>query len=180
MGGAIVLELASKHAKEVSAVIGLEAASKVEGRFSDWTVMPDVDGSVVAASWTYGLMAPQSPEVCRREVWWHYGQGGPGVYRGDTYFYSVDWDLRGREEEIDVPNCPVYLLTGEYDHACTPEETAETAGGHTAARSSRGCVVSDISRWRRTTRASRSTCCRSSASWRTQTRARKPNRRGTS
>jgi pimeloyl-ACP methyl ester carboxylesterase len=75
MGGAIVLELARKHAGEVGAVIGLEAASKVEGRFSDWTVMPDVDGSVVAAWWIYGLMTPQSPEVCRREVWWHYGQG---------------------------------------------------------------------------------------------------------
>ena len=61
MGGAVVLELASRHATEVSAVIGLEAAGKIEGRFSDWTVMPDVDGSVGAASWTYGLMAPQSP-----------------------------------------------------------------------------------------------------------------------
>jgi pimeloyl-ACP methyl ester carboxylesterase len=137
MGGAIVLELASKHAEDVGAVIGLEAASKVEGRFSDWTVMPDVDGSVVAASWTYGLMAPQSPEVCRREVWWHYGQGGPGVYRGDTYFYSVDWDLRGREEEIDVSECPVYLLTGEYDHACSAGETKETAGAIRGARFTR-------------------------------------------
>ena len=137
MGGAIVLELARKHAEDVGAVIGLEAASKVEGRFSDWTVMPDVDGSVVAASWTYGLMAPQSPEVCRREVWWHYGQGGPGVYRGDTYFYSVDWDLRGREEEIDVSECPVYLLTGEYDHACSAGETKETAGAIRGARFTR-------------------------------------------
>ena len=137
MGGAIVLELARKHAGEVGAVIGLEAASKVEGRFSDWTVMPDVDGSVVAASWTYGLMAPQSPEVCRREVWWHYGQGGPGVYRGDTYFYSVDWDLRGREEQIDTSQCPVYLLTGEYDHACSAWETEETAGAIHGARFTR-------------------------------------------
>ena len=109
MGGAVVLELASRHATEVSAVIGLEAAGKIEGRFSDWTVMPDVDGSVGAASWTYGLMAPQSPEAARREVWWTYAQGGPGVYRGDTYFYSVDWDLRGREEEIlrYLPGLPV-------------------------------------------------------------------------
>lgn len=137
MGGALVLELARKHAGEVGAVIGLEAASKIEGRFSDWTVMPDVDGSVVAASWTYGLMAPQSPEVCRREVWWHYGQGGPGVYRGDTYFYSVDWDLRGREGEIDTSQCPVYLLTGEYDHACSAGETEETAGAIHGARFTR-------------------------------------------
>ena len=127
MGGAVVLELARLHGAEVGAVIGLEGASKIEGRFLDWSVMPDVDGSVVAASWTYGLMAPQSPEPSRREVWWTYSQGGPGIYRGDTYFYSVDWDLRGREGEIDTGRCPVYLLTGEYDYACTAQESEATA-----------------------------------------------------
>ncbi len=127
MGGAVVLELARLDGTEIGAVIGLEGASKIEGRFLDWSVMPDVDGSVVAASWTYGLMAPQSPESSRREVWWTYSQGGPGIYRGDTYFYSVDWDLRGREGEIDTRRCPVYLLTGEYDYACTVQESAATA-----------------------------------------------------
>jgi pimeloyl-ACP methyl ester carboxylesterase len=127
MGGAVVLELARLYGMEIGAVIGLEGASKIEGRFLDWSVMPDVDGSVVAASWTYGLTAPQSPESSRREVWWTYSQGGPGIYRGDTYFYSVDWDLRGREGEIDTRRCPVYLLTGEYDYACTVQESAATA-----------------------------------------------------
>lgn len=127
MGGAVVLELARSHSREVGAVIGLEGASKIEGRFVDWSIRPDVDGSVIAASWTYGLMAPQSPEAARREVWWIYNQGGHGVYRGDTYFYSVDWDLRGHEGEIDTSACPVYLLTGEYDYACTAAETEATA-----------------------------------------------------
>jgi pimeloyl-ACP methyl ester carboxylesterase len=135
MGGAAVLELAWRHSLEIAAVIGLEAASKVEGRFLDWSIMPDVDGSEMAASWTYGLMAPQSPEENRREVWWIYSQGGPGIYRGGTYFYSVDWDLRGREGEIDASRCPVYLLTGEYDHACTPEETSATAAAIPGASS---------------------------------------------
>lgn len=134
MGGAVVLDLARKHGDEIRAVIGLEGASKIEGRFLDWSVMPDVDGSVMAASWTYGLMAPQSPEVSRREVWWTYSQGGPGIYRGDTYFYSVDWDLRGREEEIDTGRCPVYLLTGEYDYACSVEESAATAAAIPGAK----------------------------------------------
>jgi pimeloyl-ACP methyl ester carboxylesterase len=88
----------------------------------------------MAASWTYGLMAPQSPEVNRREVWWTYAQGGPGIYRGDTYFYGVDWDLRGREAEIGTSRCPVYLLTGEYDYACTPEETSATADAISGAK----------------------------------------------
>jgi len=137
MGGAVVLELARRHVSEVGAVIGLEAASKIEGRFLDWSLMPDIDGSVMAASWTYGLMAPQSPESARREVWWTYTQGAPGIYRGDTYFYSVDWDLRGREGEIDTSRCPVYLLTGEYDYACSPRETSATAAAIPGARSAK-------------------------------------------
>ena len=77
MGGAVVLELARRYAAELEAVIGLEAASKIEGRFTDWSVMPDVNGSEMIATWTYGLMAPQSPEASRRDVWWIYAQGGP-------------------------------------------------------------------------------------------------------
>jgi pimeloyl-ACP methyl ester carboxylesterase len=127
MAGAIALDLARKYGSEVGAVLGLEAASKIEGRFVDWSIQPDIDGSEMVATWTYGLMAPQSPEPSRREVWWVYSQGGPGVYRGDTYFYSVDWDLRGREGDIDTSVCPVYLLTGEYDYACTAAESAATA-----------------------------------------------------
>jgi pimeloyl-ACP methyl ester carboxylesterase len=135
MGGAVVLELARRYAAELEAVIGLEAASKIEGRFTDWSVMPDVNGSEMIATWTYGLMAPQSPEASRRDVWWIYAQGGPGVYRGDTYFYSIDWDLRGREGQIDTSKCPVYLLTGEYDYACAPEETDSTAAAIPGAHS---------------------------------------------
>lgn len=127
MGGSIVLELARRYPKELGAVIGLEGASKISGRFGDWSIRPDINGTEAVAEWTSGLMAPRSPEPSKREVWWIYSQGGPGVYRGDTYFYSVDWDLRGREKELDTDACPVYLLTGEYDYACTPEESQATA-----------------------------------------------------
>jgi pimeloyl-ACP methyl ester carboxylesterase len=54
-------------------------------------------------------------------------QGGPGVFKGDLYFYRVDGDLRGRVEQIDTGVCPLYLLTGEYDFSCTPEDTMRTA-----------------------------------------------------
>lgn len=134
MGGALALELARRAPERFRAVISLEAASKVHGRFADWSIRPDVDGSDAAASWTYTLMAPQSPEESRRAVWWIYAGGGPGIYRGDTYFYSVDWDLRGRESELDTEICPVYLLTGEYDHACAPAESEATAAKIPGAR----------------------------------------------
>jgi pimeloyl-ACP methyl ester carboxylesterase len=54
-------------------------------------------------------------------------QGGPGVFKGDLHFYRVDGDLRGRVGAIDTRVCPLYLLTGEYDFSCTPEDTRRTA-----------------------------------------------------
>jgi pimeloyl-ACP methyl ester carboxylesterase len=54
-------------------------------------------------------------------------QGGPGVFRGDLYFYRVDADLRGKLDGIDTAACPLYLLTGEYDFSCQPEDTLRTA-----------------------------------------------------
>ena len=57
-----------------------------------------------------------------------YMQGGPGVFKGDLYFYRVDGDLRDKVERIDTEVCPLYLLTGEYDFSCTPEDTQAHRG----------------------------------------------------
>ena len=54
-------------------------------------------------------------------------QGGPGIFKGDLYFYRVDGDLRAEVAAIDTRACPLYLLTGEYDFSCTPEDTQRTA-----------------------------------------------------
>jgi pimeloyl-ACP methyl ester carboxylesterase len=56
-----------------------------------------------------------------------YRQGGSGVFKGDLYFYRVDGDLRRRIGSVDTGVCPLYLLTGEYDFSCTPEDTLRTA-----------------------------------------------------
>jgi pimeloyl-ACP methyl ester carboxylesterase len=74
-----------------------------------------------------GLVAPQSPDEHRHETLWQYMQGGPGVFKGDLYFYRVDADLRGKLTGIDTARCPLYLLTGEYDFSCTSEDTMRTA-----------------------------------------------------
>ncbi|HXQ08267.1 MAG TPA: alpha/beta hydrolase, partial [Bradyrhizobium sp.] len=71
----------------------------------------------------------------RWETLWHYMQGGPGVFIGDLYFYKLDGDIRGRVAEIDTSRCPLFLLSGEYDYSCTPEETLGVAS------SIRGCEV---------------------------------------
>ena len=71
-------------------------------------------------------MSPESPDECRWETWWYYAQGGPGVFKGDLYFYSVDSDYRDLVSKISG-KLPMFFLTGEYDFACTPEMTERTA-----------------------------------------------------
>lgn len=128
IGGRIVLNLAIRHASEFRALIGLESAAFQEPWYdTSWLHRPDVHGGEVCAGLVSGLIAPQSPEVSRWETLWHYLQGGPGVFKGDLYFYRVDSDLRGQLGAIDTRICPLYLLTGEYDFSCTPEDTIRTA-----------------------------------------------------
>lgn len=117
MAGSLLLELARRSPQRWAGVIGLSGGLHVLGRFQDWPLFPDLNAQQVVASWTASLMSPHSPEISRREVWWTYSQGGPGVYRADTYFYSEELDLRAVAGTIDTKQCPVYLFTGEYDHA---------------------------------------------------------------
>jgi pimeloyl-ACP methyl ester carboxylesterase len=129
IGGRIVLNLAIAHAAMFRALIGLEAADYQAPWYdTDWLNRPDVHGGEVCAALVSGLIAPQSPAAARHETLWMYKQGGPGVFKGDLYFYRVDGDLRGKVGAIDTGVCPLYLLTGEYDFSCTPADTERTAG----------------------------------------------------
>lgn len=128
IGGRIVLNLAIDHAAEFRALIGLEAADfQTPWYDTAWLNRPDVHGGEVCAALVSGLVAPQSPAAARMETLWAYRQSGPGVFKGDLYFYRVDGDLRGRTNGIDTSECPLYLLTGEYDFSCMPEDTLRTA-----------------------------------------------------
>jgi pimeloyl-ACP methyl ester carboxylesterase len=49
------------------------------------------------------------------------------VFKGDLYFYGIDGDVRDEIGRIDTALCPLYLLTGEYDYSCTPEDTLTVA-----------------------------------------------------
>jgi len=127
IGGRIVLHLAIAHAEKFRALIGLEAADfQTPWYDTEWLYRPDVHGEISAAL-VSGLMAPQSPDVARWETLWMYLQGGPGIFKGDLHFYRVDGDLREKVREIDTKRCPLYLLTGEYDFSCMPEDTLRTA-----------------------------------------------------
>lgn len=128
IGGRIVLNLAIDHAAEFSALIGLEAADFQQPWYdTEWLNRPDVHGGEACAALVSGLMSPDVPPARRMETLWHYKQSGPGVFKGDLYFYRVDGDLRGRTAAIDSNVCPLYLLTGEYDYSCSPDDTLRTA-----------------------------------------------------
>ncbi len=127
MGGAIVLKLAVEFERELRGIVGLESSSYAPGRYNEFLHHPAIHGGELAASYTYGLHAPGSPEVNARENWWIYSQSGPGVYAAGVHFYSVDWDGRADVSRIDTTVCRVSLLTGEYDYSCTPEMTRQVA-----------------------------------------------------
>ena len=127
MGGAIVLKVAADHQDEITGIVGLESTAFAEGRDNDFLHHPAIHGGELAACYTYGLNGPDSPEEGCRENWWYYSQSGPGVYKGDVYYYCEDWDAREDIGRIDTNRCKVSLLTGEYDYSATPAMTREVA-----------------------------------------------------
>jgi pimeloyl-ACP methyl ester carboxylesterase len=123
IGGRIVLHLAHQHPERFRALIGLESAPYAEAYYDlSWLNRPDVHGGMVCAGVISGLVSPTAPARERWETLWHYMQSGPGVFKGDLYFYTTaDGDIRDRLGQIDIKRCPLFLLTGEYDYSCTVE-----------------------------------------------------------
>jgi pimeloyl-ACP methyl ester carboxylesterase len=134
MGGAIVLKVGVEYQRELTGIIGLESSAFAPGRYNEYLHHPAIHGGELAASYTYGLCAPQSPEPGKRENWWYYSQSGPGVYAGDVHFYSIDWDGREEIKRIDTSLCKVTLLTGQFDYSCTPSMTRAAAESIPGAR----------------------------------------------
>lgn len=128
IGGRVVLELARRHAKLFGGVIGLQSSAFVQHYFDiTWLHRPTIHGGEMSAAYCYGLVGPEAPLEHRWETLWHYMQSGPGVFKGDLHFYSIDGDISATLSEIDTETCPVYMLTGEYDYSCTPEASRATA-----------------------------------------------------
>ena len=124
IGGRIVLHLAREHPQAFRAMIGLQSSAYVPRYYdTSWLDRPDVHGGRICGAFADGLMAPTSPPDQKGETRWHYMQGGPGVFKGDLFFYQIDGDMRDKLDEIDTAACPVHLLTGEYDYSCRPEDS---------------------------------------------------------
>lgn len=128
IGGRVVLELAKRHPEMFRAVIGLQSSAFAQRYFPiDPLHKPNIHGGEMCAAYCYGLVGPVAPLEHRWETLWHYMQGGPGVFKGDLHFYSMDGDVSDRLSTIDTSVCPVYMLTGEYDYSCTPQASQDTA-----------------------------------------------------
>jgi pimeloyl-ACP methyl ester carboxylesterase len=128
IGGRIALHLALDHPELFRAIIGLQAGAHVDPYYDlSYLHRPDVHGGEACAAVVSGLVGPNAPLAERWETLWHYMQGGPGVFKGDLFFYQKDGDIRHRVADIDVSRCPLFLLSGEYDYSCTPDETLAVA-----------------------------------------------------
>jgi len=128
IGGRIVLDLARNHGAEFRALVGVQCSNHHRPWYdSSWLYRPDVHGGEICAAIVSGMMAPQSPNRSVQETLWYYKQGGPGVFKGDLYFYGAEGDYREESSRIDTSICPLFILTGEYDYSCTPEDSERTA-----------------------------------------------------
>lgn len=130
IGGRVVLHLALDYGEHIRAVIGLQSGLHAGQDQNDLEALDylhryDVHGGEASAGAVSGLIAPHSPLKHRWETLWHYASGGPGVFKGDLFYYFHDGDLRNQPLNIDSSNCPVYLLSGEYDYSAPPEAAEE-------------------------------------------------------
>ncbi|MSO76736.1 MAG: alpha/beta hydrolase [Alphaproteobacteria bacterium] len=134
IGGRAVLHLALRHGAAFRAAIGLQSALYADPganpalRELELTHRPDAHGGDVSAAFVACLISPTSPTCDRWETLWHYSQGGPGVFMGDLVYYMADGDMRNLDlAPLKAQQCPLYLLTGEYDLSATPALTADLA-----------------------------------------------------
>ncbi|HEU5035574.1 MAG TPA: alpha/beta hydrolase [Nocardioides sp.] len=128
IGGRVVLHLALRHPDLFGGVIGLQSGAHVDPYYDlEWLDRPDVHGGMACAGIVSGLVGPSAPAADRWETLWHYMQGGPGVFKGDLYFYAGEGDIRDTVSAIDIDRCPVFLLSGEYDYSATPDDTHAVA-----------------------------------------------------
>ena len=91
MGGRIVCHLALENPAYFRAMVALEGADKLEPYYDlEWLHRPDVHGGEIQAAFVSSQVAPASPNEYRWETLWHYMQGGPGIFKGDLFFYKFD------------------------------------------------------------------------------------------
>jgi pimeloyl-ACP methyl ester carboxylesterase len=128
IGGMLALDLARYHPDVFRAVIALQGGLRSSGGLSEegmarmrrFRVDERLVDPALPGARQSGMMSPAAPEAGRQETMLHYAQSAPGVYAGDLFFHAIDHDLRGEGHLIDISQCQVRLLTGEFDYAMVP------------------------------------------------------------
>jgi pimeloyl-ACP methyl ester carboxylesterase len=133
MSGCLTPHLALEHPDKFRALIGLECALSADETPLDLWDHPRISNHFKAAS-IWSLMAPSSPEKCRREAVWKFSQGAPEVMKGDFYYLFKEHNLTGQALPIDTARLPLYFLTGEYDAVVPLEDTRRMAAQIPGAR----------------------------------------------
>ena len=138
VGGYLAPDLAYYHPDKFRAVIGINSA--IAGTRSDEIDQPYTsrfshprNNSRYIGSRMYMITSPDALEAYRRETAWIYSQGGPGIFGGDLYYFSVEHNLIGKAHKIDTSKVGVHLLSGEYDPTAKGpgEELAQQIKGAT-------------------------------------------------
>jgi pimeloyl-ACP methyl ester carboxylesterase len=142
VGGMLALDLARYHSDVFAAVISLEGGLKIDLPWGSLEALwhPQVSNEYKARLMN-GLMSPTSPEAFRKETSAVYASGWPPAFRGDLYYYVVDYDLRDEAHKIDTRRTPVHILTGEYDCSGTLEHGQ---AAHQAIAGSTWSAMSDV------------------------------------
>ena len=139
VGGVLALDLAYHHPDEFRAVISLEGSLRIadrdhEGAEEQLALLwhPQVSNEFKARAMN-ALMSPTAPEAYRKETSQVYSAGWPPAFLGDLHYYSGEYDLRGKAQDIDTRKVAVHILSGEYDFSGTLELGREA---HQAIRGS--------------------------------------------
>ena len=120
VGGYLAPDLALYHPDEFRAVIGVNSAiaggrhDEVGKPYISPYNHPNNSSAYIGASMYQGT-SPEAREAYRRETGWVYSQGGPGIFAGDLYYFSVEHNLIGKAHKIDTSKIGVHFLSGEYD-----------------------------------------------------------------
>ena len=116
VGGYLAPDLALYRPDEFRAVIGVNSGpGDGQGGPAPSLGLARQTNSYLGAR-MYSITSSTAPEPYRRETGWVYSQGGPDVFAGDLYYYSVDHDLTGgKAKGIDTSKIGVHFLTGEFD-----------------------------------------------------------------
>ncbi|MEE1799498.1 alpha/beta hydrolase [Streptomyces sp. JV176] len=123
VGGQLALDLAAEYGDRFGGFIAVNGwydmpPVKLDNNlFRTPAVSPELFPALC-----FGSTAPNAPEDTAHEVYFVYRSNYAGVYAGDNDYFMTGHDLKENGHKIDALTKPVFVVTGEYDHASQDEK----------------------------------------------------------